>query len=215
MPKSSEKCMADALEMVGKTSPFLPAKAVTVPTEHEPATTGRRSRPWPQSGTEQGTSVQPYKSPTYETEKRQGIRRGNGAKKLKKLSNRHLQILSRHLQGESGEMISDCMGITVITVSRILNDPLCKSLLSRIYEDRQNELDALAGDAIDVVRQGLQGDHTIRERLTAVDKFTKLKDSIGSEEASGKTAEDIVSEIFNRVTFKDSTVQINIGKGNG
>ena len=205
--------MTDALEMVGKTLSFLPAASVTEPTGHESA--GRRSRPGTRSEPTSLNIPIPYKSPTYETEKRQGIRRANGARKLKKLSNRHLQILSMHLQGDSGETISTHMGITVITVSRVLNDPLCKNLLSRIYEDRQNELDALAGDAINAVRQGLQGDHSVREKLTAVDKFTKLKDSIGKEETSGKTAEDVVSEIFNRVSIQGSNVQINIGKDNG
>ena len=142
LPNSDERFMTDALEMVGKTLSFLPAASVTEPTEHEPA--GRRSRPGTRSGPTSLNIPIPYKSPTYETEKRQGIRRANGARKLKKLSNRHLQILSMHLQGDSGETISTHRGITVITVSRVLNDPVCKNLLSRIYEDRQNELDALA-----------------------------------------------------------------------
>lgn len=147
----------------------------------------------------------------YEDEKRQGLRRSNGARKLKKLSNRHLEIIARHLQGESGEQISSVMGITGITVSRVLNDPMAKDFLARIYEDRQGEIDALAGAAIDVVRDGLRGNHTLREKLTAVDKYTKLKDSIGKEEDGALTAEDVIQRMMESFTITDSQVQINVG----
>ena len=161
------------------------------------------------------TELVPYKSPTYQTEKRQGLRRANGARKLKKLSSRHLEIISRHLQGESGETIAILMGCTIITVSRILNDPLAQDLLSTIFRDRQNEIDALAGKAIAVVRDGLDEKRDMRIRLGAVDKFTKLKDSIGKEDDTAKTAEDVVQEIFAKLTVTGKNVQINIGKTDG
>ena len=157
----------------------------------------------------------PYKSPTYELEKRQGLRRANGAKKLKKLSNRHLEIISRHLQGESGETIAICMGCTIVTVSRVLNDPLSQDLVSVIYRDRQGEIDALAGRAIAAVRDGLDEKRDMRIRLGAVDKFTKLKDSIGKEDDSAKTAEDVVQEIFAGLKIEGKNVQINIGRKDG
>jgi len=160
------------------------------------------------------TEIVPYKSPTYETEKRQGLRRANGARKLKKLSNRHLRIISLHLEGKSGEEIGVLLGCTIITVSRILNDPMAKEILGVIYKDRQGEIDALAGAAIDVVRGALLNDGvTTRERLSAVDRFTKLKDTIGKEEDTAKTAEDVVAAIFeNSEIAGDANVQINIGK---
>lgn len=156
--------------------------------------------------------LQVYRETRYEAEKRQGLRRKNGARKLKKLSNRHLKILRMHLEGKSGEEIAANMNVTFITVSRVLNDPLAKELIATVYKDRQGEIDALAGKAIDAVRQGLDSNNT-REKLTAVGSFTKLKDVIGKEETSAKTAEDVVAEIFKRSNVEN--LQINIGKNNG
>lgn len=155
----------------------------------------------------------PYKDTNYEREKRQGIRRANGARKLKKLSNRHLQIITKHLEGKSGEEISAEMHVTFITVSRVLNDPLAKDLISTVYRDRQGEIDALAGKAIDAVRTGLDSPSP-RVKLTAVGSFAKLKETIGKEESTAKTAEDIVAAIFKGHAGIEN-LQINIGKDNG
>lgn len=187
-----------------------------LPTSDAEASEGlpaERSEATPQRATE----VVPYKSPTYAQEKNIGLRRANGARKLKKLSGRHLEIISHHLQGKSGEEIGILMGCTIITVSRVLNDPLSVDLLSVIYKDRQGEIDALAGAAIDVVRGALINDGvSTRERLAAVDKFTKLKDTIGKETSTAKTAEDVVAEIFKGLSIGgDAQVQFNIGKDNG
>ena len=150
----------------------------------------------------------------YEAEKRQGLRRTNGARKLKKLSNRHLKIIGLHLEGKSGEYIADAMRVTFITVSRVLNDPLATNLISTVYRDRQGEIDALAGKAVDAVRNGLGSDNE-RVRLTAVGSFAKLKETIGKEETSAKTAEDVVAEIFSKMPIGDTNIQVNIGKDNG
>ena len=155
-----------------------------------------------------------YNSTQYESEKRTGVRRANGARKLKKLSNKHLAIIAQHLDGKSGEDIATAMGIRVVTVSRILNDPMVKQLTGRIFTDRQMELDALAGKAIGVVRQGLD-EGTMREKLAAVDKYAKLKDTIGAEETSADSAEDIVSKIFKGSSTETLNVQINVGDRNG
>jgi hypothetical protein len=147
----------------------------------------------------------------YESEKRTGIRRANGARKLKKLSNRHLAMISMHVEGIRGEDIAKRMHVRGVTVSRVLNDPLVKIIISRIFSDRQLELDALAGKAINAVREGMDDKVSIRERLTAVDKYTKLKDSIGAEVSSVESAEDVVERIFKGVSIKDSHIQVNVG----
>lgn len=151
-----------------------------------------------------------YNTVQYENEKRTGIRRSNGARKLKKLTTRHLSIIAMHLDGDSGEDIAKRMNVRVVTVSRILNDPMVKQLTGRIFSDRQLELDALAGKAIDVVRSGLE-EGTMREKLAAVDKYAKLKDTIGAEESSAESAEDIVDRIFKGISTENLNVQINVG----
>ena len=176
-------------------------------------TTGETSEEGSEEESERITEIVPYKSPTYMLEKTQGLRRANGARKLKKLSNRHLEIISHHLSGKSGEEIATLIGCTIITISRVLNDPLAVDILSVIYKDRQGEIDALAGAAIDVVRGALLNNGvTTREKLTAVDKFTKLKEVIGKSDGSTKSAEDVVAEIFNKLSIgNDAQVQFNIG----
>lgn len=154
-----------------------------------------------------------YDTVQYESEKKTGVRRQNGARKLKKLSTRHLAIVAKHLEGKSGETIAKEMGVRVVTISRVLNDPMVKQLTGRIFTDRQMELDALAGKAIDVVRDVLE-DGTSREKLAAVDRYTKLKDTIGAEETSVESAEDIVDRIFKGVSTENLNVQINVGNRN-
>lgn len=198
---SDEATKAAVEEMLGETSQtFLPV-VLFDGTDADQHQTSAAKPPRPQ-----------HDITLYEREKRQGVRRANGARKLKKLSARHLKIISLHLAGKSGEQIASLIGCTVVTVSRILNDPLARDLLTKVYEDRQAEIDALAGDAIQAVREGLQGDHPLREKLMAVDKFTKLKDSIGKGEDEGLTAEDVIERMFNRMNVAgDVNVQINAG----
>ena len=51
----------------------------------------------------------------------------------------------------------------------------------------------------------------MRNSLGAVDKFTKLKETIGKETTIAKSDEDIVAEIFkNHVSIEN--MQVNIGK---
>ena len=146
--------------------------------------------------------------PKYEREKIDGTRRSNGARKLKRLSMRHLRILEMHLCGLSGEEISNAIGCTVVSVSRILNDPICQALIKRTYSDRQGELDALAGKAIDAVRS-LLTNGSGSEQLAAVDKFVKLKGIIAPESNPMESAEDFAAAI---VAQAGSTVNIQIIK---
>jgi len=90
---------------------------------------------------------------------------------------------------------------------------MVKQLTGRIFTDRQMELDALAGKAIGVVREGLN-EGSLREKLTAVDKYAKLKDTIGAERSSADSAEDVVNRIF-KASIENVNVQINVGDRNG
>lgn len=190
---SSTTDLDEATEAAEPQVTFLPA--VISPKELADATTLPDSHRRAQRGHPLRNPVNGYTHFEYEREKRQGLRRTNGARKLKRLSSRHLDIISKHLAGWSGEQIASSLNCTFVTVSRVLNDPLAKEYLSSVYETRRKEIDALAGDAIDAVRLGLQSESN-RERLAAVDKFTKLKDSIGTDEDDNLTAEDVIQRIF-------------------
>jgi hypothetical protein len=143
----------------------------------------------------------------YEAEKILGIRKPDGAMKLKKLKSRHYEIIIRHLSGQSAEQIHNEVYVSINTISRVLNDPLSQEIIKRSYQDRQKELDALAGSAIDAVRYALKKGST-SEKLAAVDKFTKLKQSIAPETNPSATAEDLARSIVQNA----QNVQVNIGR---
>lgn len=137
-----------------------------------------------------------------------GIRRDTGAKKLVRLTRRHYEVIARHLAGQSGEQIHIAMGLSISTISRILNDPLAQQVLKKSYKDRQAELDALAGKAIGAVREALDNGSN-SEKLAAVDKYTKLKQAIAPESNPMESAEDFARAIVNNGTVN---VQINNGR---
>lgn len=151
--------------------------------------------------------------PRYVSEKALGIRRENGAMKLKSLRHKHLCIIGMHLQGMSLEGVALRMRCTVSTVSRILNDPLAQAILKRIYTDRQSEVEALGGKAVDVVRQALIGDHTINTKLRAVDKYAKIREVMLDKGRGSETAEDVIARMLAGGNIVgEQNVQINIGK---
>ncbi len=55
---------------------------------------------------------------------------------------------------------------------------------------------------------------TFGEKLAAVDKYAKLKDTIGAEQTSAESAEDIVGRIFKVGSTENLNVQINVGSKN-
>ena len=143
----------------------------------------------------------------YEAEKMYGVRRENGSMKLRRLGRRHYEVIARHLAGQSGEEIHLAMNLSISSISRILNDPLSQEVLKRSYKDRQAELDALAGRAIGAVRVALDIGST-SEKLAAVDKYTKLKQTIAVDSNPMESAEDFARAIVTNA----QNVQINIGR---
>jgi hypothetical protein len=186
-----------ATTVVSRLQSFMPAQVSTVQTL--PAR-GRRNNSLPPVSLGRGLISR------YAAEKLYGIRRQTGAAKLKRLTTRHYHIIARHLSGERAESIANGMGLSLTTISRVLNDPLAQDILKRSYKDRQAELDALVGEAIDSVRHAFQNGST-SERLAAVDKYTKLKQAIAPETNPMATAEDYARAIVQG----NQNVQVNIG----
>ena len=152
--------------------------------------------------------------PRYEVEKRVGIRRGDGSRNLRRLSNRHIRIIAKHLRGDSSESIGASIGCTVVTISRILHDPLAEQLITTVFKARQKEIGALAGEAIDAVRTGLRLKNDNRTRLTAVDKYIKLAEVINKDSSGPETAEDVIARMLERasILITGSNVQIVSGE---
>ena len=146
----------------------------------------------------------------YSVEKRLGLRRPNGALKLKRLTARHMKIIALHIQGLAGEMIAQHLNCSYVTVSRILNDPLSVDFIARHAKDKEAEISALMGTAVQVVRTGMTDkDLPVTTRLKAVDRFTKLL-SVTKGEEKTQTAEDVIAKMLERANFINSNIQINL-----
>lgn len=147
----------------------------------------------------------------YAIEKLTGLRRENGAMKLKRLTHRHYRIIGLHLEGNSLEQISSSMHITFTTISRVLNDPLAQSILKRVYGHREEEIEALTGKAIDATRSAITGDHPIGMKLRGVDRLIKIREVMLSKDKGRESAEDVIARMLRGATFINSQVQINAG----
>lgn len=146
----------------------------------------------------------------YLMEKRVGIRRENGSAKLSKLTARHYKIIGLHLEGKSLEQICVECHVTISTASRVLNDPLAKSLLAKVYGHREQEIHALAGQALQATREALSPEKDIGTRLRGVDKFVKIRETMIDKEKGRETAEDVVAKILEKATINgDVNVQVN------
>lgn len=149
--------------------------------------------------------------PRYLVEKVIGTRRENGALKLKRLTNRHLKLIGAHLEGLSLEQIAHANHLTIATVSRVLNDPLAQAMLKRVYTSREGEIQALGGKAVDVVRRGLDKEQPIGVQLRAVDRYTKLRETMLPKDKLSDTAEDVIARMLERGNIIGENIQINIG----
>ncbi len=147
--------------------------------------------------------------PRYFREKAAGIRKEDGARKLRKLNHKHHAMIQLRLAGNSNETISMIMGCTAVTVSRIMNDPLTQTLMSDVYADRIQEIDNLTGKAIEGVRVALHSPNT-DVKLRAVNSFLNMKKVLASETNPEATAEDIAQSILKNATVHgDVNVQVN------
>jgi hypothetical protein len=148
--------------------------------------------------------------PKYLVEKITGVRRETGSLKLKRLTTRHMKMIGMRLEGLPLEQIAMQMSCTVATASRVLNDPLARNLLQRIYSDREDQLKALAGPATEAVRAALAKDQPMGVRLRGVDRYTKMREVMLPKDAANETAEDVIQRILNSTNFINSNVQINV-----
>lgn len=89
-----------------------------------------------------------------------------------------------------------------------MNDPLAQQYLQTVYQDRKQEIDALAGKVIEAVRTGLDSVN-VRDKLAAVSKYTEVKKTIAADSAPEETAEDVAAKILSGLTVKDNG-QVNV-----
>jgi hypothetical protein len=187
MSKANER----ALELI---SSFMPGQP------------GRKAASTPVVLDQNGKSL-----PRYLVEKLNGTRRENGAMKLKRLTARHYRIIGLHVEGKSLEQISrDCL-ITVSTASRILNDPLAQEIIKRMYSHRENEIQALGGQALEAVRDSLDKGQNVGTRLRGVAAYAKIRETMMPKDKGQESAEDVIARMLGSNLIVGNNVQVNIG----
>lgn len=165
-----------------------------------------KAKDLPQLRDESGTPLT-----RYAIEKAIGKRRENGASKLKRLTNRHYNILALHLAGKSLEDICSLLRVSYTTVSRVVNDPMAQSVLKRVYNHREEEIHALAGKAIAVTRAAMNDD-AMGTRLKGVDRFLKIRETMLGKDDGRESAEDVVTRILeNAKIMGNVNIQVNNG----
>lgn len=154
---------------------------------------------------EYGDLINRHYPQKYQNEKALGLRMANGVPPLKRLTKRHLRIISLHMDGVSSLAIASDAGCSQSTVLRVLADPLATSILGESDSNTKREIRALVPKAVAAVREGLKSG-TLGTKLKAIDKLKIMAEMTEAKEET-QTAEDIISEIL-----KKSNVQINVGQ---
>lgn len=151
-----------------------------------------------------------YSPEGYLEEKRNGDRLPNGAKPLKRLTAKHKQIILMHLSGLSNNQIAVDSNRSVVSISRILNDPLSRAEISRLLEDVEREFEALYPKSVERLReamdaQTLANTPAYATRLKAIDIYYRACGKYREGDTGGESAEDVIQRML-----ANPLVQVNI-----
>ena len=145
----------------------------------------------------------------YHFEKWVGKRRENGLLNIvETLKPVHKRIISAHINGMKGVEIAEQFNLSVITVYRILGDPLSRSLIDEFTDNFKSEFKAMFPLVSDAIRDGLSEDRAFGTRMKAVDRFIKVHKMIDgvddTDSTEGKVAEVSSARIRIVQTIKDA-----------
>jgi len=146
----------------------------------------------------------------YPIEKDLGLRRDNGARKLKELRPWHIQMAKMHMEGFSNNEIAIALRKQPVTVCVALGDPKVQALFAFGREGNAHEFKALEVKAIDAVRKGLREGGDLG--LKAATVWFKERDRQEIITGSGEDgAEDVISKIFAKIENSTVNIQVNTG----
>ncbi len=138
----------------------------------------------------------------YHYQKFMGKRRDDGALKLDSLKPEHKQYIACHINGMKGVEIAEQFNVSAITVYRVLADPLATSLIGEFDESFKKDFKALFPLVAAAVRTGLESGGT-RERLQAVDRWTKVCRFLDGDDVERGQEEKTASVVAARLRFVD------------
>lgn len=127
---------------------------------------------------------------------------------LKVLRPKHVLMLQDYMRGMSRPFLAQKHGVSVQTVTNLVNDPNVKHLISGGVEHSLLDLDTLLPRAVDVLRETFDGGSR-REKLVAADKVFKLKNLYRDADSGTQTAEDVMQRVlqqFQGVTINGPAV---------
>ena len=148
----------------------------------------------------------PYDSRKYYLQKASGERLANGLPPLKRLTGRHISVLLQHLAGKKNFEIAHAMHLREPTISRIIHDPLGQQFLQARFRDADREFEALYGEAVGVLRDGMKSSNSMKDRLRAAELHFKKRGDFKEQNLAKETAEDVIQRILNL------NVQVNVTK---
>jgi len=114
------------------------------------------------------------KAELYRLQKRIGTRNPKGEWRLQRLKPRHYAIIAMSTDGVSNREIARKLGLSEVTVSRILRDPLIEGTIHQIYFGLEQEMRGIAFSAINAVRTVLRESDDPDLWMKAVDRFERL-----------------------------------------
>ena len=111
---------------------------------------------------------------------------------LKKLSQKHKNIIALHVQNVSRTDIGDMCNCTPEYVSMIIAQPLAKAYLRDVEKYMDSRMEALYGRTVDIIHAGLNGDATDTQ-LKAARLQMEATGKLKSDNKESQTAEDVVA----------------------
>ena len=121
----------------------------------------------------------------YELDKVIGNRDDSGRWKLQKLGPQHRRMIAASSQGVSHKVIAEMLGVTRITVDRVLNDPLAQEYLKTLYAGLEKEIRGLAYMSIAAIREIMESAPNNLTKFQAIDKVEKFYKLLVPEARSG------------------------------
>lgn len=142
---------------------------------------------------EQYRKDKPRRQALYEAEKLLGKRDKSGRPRLKKLKQKHREMIAAFLDNYTMTEIATMFSVSHMTVQRVLADPLAKEIMAGFEESYKQEFNQMLSKVNMSIKAGLEaGD--INTKLKAVDRWGKLHRVINGDEGE-KTAAQRTQEI--------------------
>ena len=133
---------------------------------------------------------------------------------IKRLSPLHLRIITLFIQGKSRTEIAHYLNLKPARVGAVLRNPTAKKLLAAATADVHDEIAALQGPALDVVRERLEDPEEPALALRAADTVFRLNRLYDEGSSKMASAEDVVAKmIASRKAFRiqsDGPVNLTI-----